>query len=156
RIWSLLTDERSRKVVEVAEQYADGVVSEQELDVTAEAAAAAVEAARNDSRADENNESAFVLAVGCFAALEAAYNYGRRYVYGRYRDFCFHGGAYAAAGRAAYQSALSTHQIAEAAESGECAAQCRLLRDIFSNPFRSSVLDRIWLTADVVRLARTA
>src|SRR5262249_24850362 len=81
RIWSLLPDERSRKVVEVGEHYADGVVSEHELDVTVEAAATAAAAAINDLQADLNNESAFVIASGCFAALETAYNYGRRYVF---------------------------------------------------------------------------
>jgi hypothetical protein len=38
----------------------------------------------------------------------------------------------------------------------ECKPQCILLRDLLGNPFRSFVLDRIWLTPDVVRLARTA
>ena len=166
RIWSLLTDERSRKVVEVAEQYADGVVSEQELDVTAEAAAAAAEAASNDWRADQDNGSALVVAVGCFAALEAAYNYGRRYLFGSYREFCIKGGAYAAARRAAGRSvhavyaARTDRKSAETAESAECAAQCRLLRDIFGSlPFgllpslNPAVL--AWNGGTVKRLAET-
>jgi hypothetical protein len=38
----------------------------------------------------------------------------------------------------------------------EAAVQCDLLRDIFGNPFRPTVLDRSWLTATVTSLARGA
>jgi hypothetical protein len=35
------------------------------------------------------------------------------------------------------------------------ATQCHLLRDVFSNPFRSSVvIDEAWQTSDVLRLAQ--
>ena len=41
RIWNLLTDERSRKVVDVAERYSDGLVGRRELDAARRAAWAA-------------------------------------------------------------------------------------------------------------------
>jgi hypothetical protein len=41
-----------------------------------------------------------------------------------------------------------------AAAAGENAAQCRLLRDIFGNPFRPVTLDPEWLTFTVTALAR--
>jgi hypothetical protein len=41
-----------------------------------------------------------------------------------------------------------------AAAVGENAAQCRLLRDIFGNPFRPVTLDPSWLTPTVTALAR--
>ena len=41
-----------------------------------------------------------------------------------------------------------------AAEAGEMRRQCRLLRDIFGNPFRPVTFDPDWLTSTVIALAR--
>lgn len=49
RIGRLLTDERSRKAIAIAEQYADGKVSEQEMDRAAAHAFAAVETANTSA-----------------------------------------------------------------------------------------------------------
>lgn len=49
RIWHLLTDERSRKAIVIAEQYADGEVSEQEMERTAVLASAVVEVANTSA-----------------------------------------------------------------------------------------------------------
>jgi hypothetical protein len=42
----------------------------------------------------------------------------------------------------------------EEAEATECAAQCRLVRHIFGNPFRPVAVDPSWLTPAVTKLAR--
>lgn len=50
QVWYLLTDERSRTAVEVAERYADGVASDSELDAARYAAVEAARAARDVAR----------------------------------------------------------------------------------------------------------
>jgi hypothetical protein len=51
RIWHLLTDQRSRKAVEVAERYADGYATAEELAAVAQDAYAAAQKDRLDPRA---------------------------------------------------------------------------------------------------------
>src|SRR3954449_1270732 len=49
RVWHLLTDERSRNAVDIAEQYADGEVSEQEMGRAAAQAFAAAETVKSSA-----------------------------------------------------------------------------------------------------------
>src|SRR5258708_965776 len=74
-IWPLLSDERSRKGVEVSERYADGLASDEEL----EAAASASKVARDAFQAPFLNQQApypgdavFSAPVAAIAAVEAS------------------------------------------------------------------------------------
>jgi hypothetical protein len=160
RIWHLLTDERSRRAVEVAERYADGVADEDERFNAWEAAceagmadeADAGNAAEAASRSSDEStfardaalEAASAVAFGDYlAARDAVLASTRTDQDGFYSDQdCDRA---ADAGRAAQEVAMNA----------EAAVQCHLLRDIFGNPFRSAATDPGWLTPTVVELART-
>jgi hypothetical protein len=126
RIWDLLTDSRLRSVVELAEQYADGSIDQEEF-------RAAV---------DKTWPSGPVYEIGQIgAAIDAV---GEviwiKDVYG-----------------AAYHVRMLTYNAFFAADESadERVTQCRLLRDVFGNPFRPVTLDDRWRTANVLDLART-
>jgi hypothetical protein len=158
KVWYLLTDERSRKAVDIAEEYADGVADEDERFNAWEAACEAGMAGEADAgnAAEAASRSSDERYFALDAALEAA-NAEAHINYVAARDAVLASksksqeGFYpdrdydraADAGTAAKQVALNA----------EAVIQCNLLRDIFGNPFRPAALDPTWFTSTVRGLA---
>ncbi len=130
RIWPLLTDERSRAVVEAAEQSVDGLLSPAALRERYTVAYSAnpgprPEVERVAARAAASTASVYPLnAIGIVAAANAL-----------------------------------RHGSQPADRAGEGREQCRLLRCVFGNPFRPVAVDPAWLAwngGTVGRLAEAA
>jgi hypothetical protein len=161
RVWHLLSEGGSRNAVEAAERYAEGLASDAELAAAAEAAAAELEAGRAASETNRDDMAAFAVGTARAAAMDTAYNEGRRYTIGRYRNYHIQGGAFAAAGLAAGRSlsAVKLSKLGEAAALAEAAerdAQTHLLRCIIGNPFKPlSISPAVlaWHNGTVAKLA---
>jgi hypothetical protein len=142
RLWHLLTDERSRWAVEVAERYADAQATEKELAIAADAAWSAWDADRErySTAGDEATEFDDHLPD---LASQAAYNVAL--------PLGWWGGA------PAFVEPDKTARAVSADKRAEGAAQCVLLREIHGNPFRADRLDaavRVWNGATVPKLAQ--
>jgi hypothetical protein len=135
RLWPLLNDERSRKGVEIAEQYVDGLASYEAWSAAASDALAARDALRPDSR-DTGRTAVQVARSIAHVALIACRLHAREAA-----DEC--------ATAAAWACLFAT--IAEAKRD-----QAGLLRDIFGNPFRPTDLAPSCRTPQVVQRARAA
>lgn len=138
RIWHLLTDERSRKAVEIAEKYVDGLASDDEAN---DAMREADQAWRDFERDNPDRHEYGDRAANC--SRWAAY----------YTDFPEWGSREArlAVVWEKVQQGID-HRVADADEEAE---QCAVLRDIFGNPFRPVAVNLAWLTHAVVGMART-
>jgi hypothetical protein len=120
-VWHLLPVPMSRKAVEVAEDFIDGVAGREDL------TAAGLAAARESDPAEENNAAYWateadvgvmlVNACWCSVTLSARAGLSQRYA----------------------------PDVAEAIRAETVAAQCELLRDLFFTPFPRAALDPAWL-----------
>lgn len=143
RIWGQLRDERSRRAVEIAEDFADGGCNQRTLKqarqeaMTAHGAAQVVKA---DIPRTATHLDALSLAYAAAEAANAAQQVAADDAYQA---------TGAVAGTAAY--AISSSDPSKI----EQAVQADLLRDIFGNPFRHVAVDPSFLTATVLDIARS-
>jgi hypothetical protein len=151
RVWERMRDERSRRAVEVAERYADGLANAAEL----EAACFPAQTAWHEARAEwERASKAWPRPL---RHRPVAWT-----VHVRAREVAMlvtwntPGAPTLAAWTATKLAGLAAHDSAEGAEA-EQALQSDWLRDLFGNPFHSVRIEPIWLRWHdecVVRLAR--
>ncbi len=127
--WHLLTDERSRQSVVIAEHHADGSVDDAELNRACDEADVAITNPRD-------------------AYLELGKKEQERRVFEA--TCAAHWSSVEEAWEAADQL-LQWHFVED-----EDARRSGLLRDIFGNPFRTICLDSAWLTPTVLALAQAA
>jgi hypothetical protein len=128
-VWKSMRDSRARRIVKLSEQFADGDVSNQQFIKARRLAVKAInrEVTRNRTPAEEH-------------AAHAAFALGLS--------------------RTSFAPTVVAENCANAAlcdgSSGEViiAAQCKMLRDIFGNPYRPVTIDPRWRTSDVVGLAQ--
>ena len=141
RIWHLLIDKRSREAVEVAERYADGGATDEELETASLAAEAVWDAdmkrAAKEGKWDRRSRLPY------YGASAAAYNVAIPL------------GWWGAAPAFRPPNEIARETVPDTGAEG--AAQCVLLWDIFGNPFRPVVINPSWLAWNdemVVKLAQ--
>jgi hypothetical protein len=138
-IWPCLTDDRSRCAVATAESCADGLASEEELEVAWAAAqqvehsfaAQAAVAASFPNLSRRPGIGSPMADEGCPAGAACSALYASRLV-------------------VAFEARLTEVFLPRVSST----LQCQLLRDIFANPFRPVAINTTWLTPTVTSLAR--
>jgi hypothetical protein len=148
RIWRLIANEHSRRAVEVAEFYAEGLADETTLE-------AAQDRARTVAKCDGWSLGEVFVAdrFAAAAAAQVAHPSARRSV-----GCCFDAAEAVGAecfgdhclllfgtANAAWGDASLAGRAANAARDAERKAQCDALRDIVGNPFATAVLNPLWL-----------
>jgi hypothetical protein len=152
RVWQMLTDERSRQAVEVAEQFADGAVTLEELR-QAHAAAGwaaddAFESAIPEDLPDEMICWAHEVGSDAGAAAHAAHRASatRTADVGAVIDDAARGVAHVASPLRLDAIRWDDSPARQAAKARDRGAQADLLRDLFGNAFRPApAVNPAWL-----------
>jgi hypothetical protein len=139
--WTALRDSRSQKAVEIAEQYADQLVGEDE---------------RQRAEADVREVQAGIRQAMWSPSvdLEAGSHVG-----GLDRDLVFAQFAEWAVSRRSFDPRDANGRIPAGFSQegeGEDVFFTPLLREVFGNPFRPASIDPLWRTPDVIALADSA
>lgn len=137
RLWHLLTDERSRLMVEVAERAVDGFAGEEDTDAVRQAVADAATARRAP---DEDPASTQMYVHAARAVAVAGSPRGANVV--------------SALAVVAACSRATQYPLSELDLGVEHTVYCDILRDIFGNPFSPPLFTSGWRTEAVVSLAR--
>jgi hypothetical protein len=137
RVWDAMFDERSKRVVEAAEQWADGQMTARDLKPIQLAACLAKKPGAFDSASPNR------------VTIPKAYGGDDRYYYA----------ARAARSAGVLQKTWVVNAAWAASQAGvnreaEEAAQTDLIRDVFGNPFRPVILSPAWRTDTAVALAQ--
>ena len=143
-IWKHLKKERSRAAVKASERYAEGMIGAEELLTFRDAAYAAFEEAPGGTLEEP------LTMIAADAALRDARQAASSAI--DVADLIAHFAAYGQGDELPYSD--ERQAAYEARKATEHTSQCRLLRDIFGNPFRPVTLDPAWFTSDAVALAR--
>src|SRR5262245_61694309 len=130
RIWHLLNDKRSREAVEVAERYADGGATDEELYTASVAASFEWQADMKRAAKERKWDRRSILPY--YGASAAAYNVAIPL------------GWWGAAPAFVAPDKIARETIPDTGAEG--VAQCILLRDIFGNPFRPIIINPACLT----------
>ena len=153
RIWHLLPDECCRTHVELAERYAEGLVSEEQL-LDGWSYEEAEPPPKEASAVSANWIRAFARKAAYYAAaaLPGAGTHARYHIRGVPSDTAFVIATKVAEAPPKEWSVLVWNAALEA----EREAQTDLLREIFGNPFRPVTLDPSFQTPSILTLAQSA
>lgn len=127
RVWEAITEDECRRVVDAVEQFADGEISEMQLQCVADAAVECGYRVHHDARLHRAYSATDALGrgVGLGASLEHSCS--------------------CAVSHTAYTTGRD--------RTSEMHAQSALIRDIFGSPFRSVAFDPAWQSETAVALA---
>ncbi len=146
RVWHLMTDERSRRMVEVFERHTEGRATDEEWARAGAAARAAWQETSNPSGPEDEDPAAAAAHAALRATTTAAAQLGPGVLQAMPK---------------VWASAVASNVLRETAQavapyhttSPERGPQCGLIRDIFGNPFRPIAPRPDWLTPTVKALA---
>lgn len=133
RIWHLLTDERSRRGVEIAERFADGQASKEDRRAGLWAAHEVFMEAKGQERFNSKAPYAPVAMVAFAASSASGMDTEAE-------------AARCAAASLAYRAGAYNSDSWRAAFQAERAVQCDLLREVFGKPFHPVNVDPLWLS----------